>query len=56
MTRKVNWIDLSGREGVLFSVRGQHDTNNIEEFTNFDLLIENEVLINPRIVTWSGLN
>ena len=48
-------IDLSGREGVLFSVRGQHDTNNIEEFTFFDLLIENEVLMNPRIVTLDGL-
>lgn len=50
---KIELYDIKGRkmpkgERFLLSVRGNHDTNPIEEFTFFDLLIDNEIIINPR--------
>lgn len=48
-------IDIKSMDCVLPSVKGQHDINNIEEFTFFDLLIENEILINPLYITVGGL-
>lgn len=44
-------LDVSKQSSILFSVRGQHDTNSIEEFTFFDLLLQNNVLVNPLTVT-----
>lgn len=45
-----NIIDLSKIRSIIFTNRGQHDTSSVEEFTFFDLLIENKILINPRVV------
>ena len=44
---KNNLVDIENKKSVLFSNRGQHDTSSTEEFTFFDLLIENNIMVNP---------
>lgn len=48
-------VNVKDYESLLFSVRGNHDTNMMEGFTFFDLLEENCVLINPRYVRLGDL-
>ncbi len=43
-------IDLKEMESILFTVKGQHDKNVNEKFTFFDMLEENNVIINPSII------
>ena len=43
-------INIEDNLGTIFTVRGQHDSNSIEEFTFFDLLIDNGIIINPRYI------
>ena len=44
-----NLIDNSDYVSWLISVRGQHD-NGREDFTFFDMLLENKILLNPRYI------
>lgn len=50
-----NLINIYDKPSVLFSVRGQHDTNSIEGFTFFDLLIDNNIIVNPRYIILDDL-
>lgn len=47
-------VDLSEYTSLVFTVKGQHDSN-ADGYTFFDMLIDNKVLINPRTIMLEGL-
>lgn len=46
-------IDLSEYTSLVFTVKGQHDSN-ADGYTFFDMLIDNKILINPRTIIIEG--
>jgi len=47
-------IDLSEYNSLVFTVKGQHDSN-ADGYTFFNMLIDNKVIINPRTLIIEGL-